>query len=305
MLLTKPTAWQVSLVLAVGIVAVSTAAIFARLAFEDLGRRSVGFSLVLAASRLILAALILLPAWRGLRQAALEPKALLYAGVAGLFLALHFGTWISSLAYTSVAAATTLVTTNPIWVTLLTGLWLKEKTTRLTWLGIGVSLLGGLLLALGDAHAETVNSNPLLGDCLALVGAWTFSLHMLFGRAAQRRGIGLGSYVAITYSVAAIVLLPLPWLFGAGYTGYPGRVYLWILLMALLPQLIGHTSLSWAIRWLSPTLVTLAILFEPVISSLLAYLIFQEIPGPLVLVGGGVLLLGVAAASVGSGQKTA
>jgi drug/metabolite transporter (DMT)-like permease len=220
--------------------------------------------------------------------------------VSGLFLALHFATWIASLSYTSIAASTTLVTTNPVWVALLCWLWFGEKPKLLTTFGISVALLGGIIIGFGDTGAVGESSDPLLGDLLALVGAWAMSLNLLLGREAQRRGLGIGGYVAISYSVAAVALLPLPLVFGSSYGGYPSLVYLYILLMALLPQLVGHTSCNWAVRWMSPTLVSLAILFEPVCSSFLGYLVFGEVPGRLVLVGAVVLLGGVAIAAAGS-----
>jgi len=311
-MLKQPLPWQVGLVLVAGVFAISTAAIFIRLAMDaaaspyanaSAGVRGVGFSLFISASRLAIASLLLVPAWRNLQPSQLSPGALRYAGAAGLCLALHFATWITSLSFTSIAASTTLVTTNPVWVALLSWLWLKEKPKALTVLGIGAAFGGGVLIALGDTGGVTGGSNPPLGNFLALVGAWMASLYFLLGREAQQRGLGIGSYVAIAYSTGALVLLPLPFIAGSTYVGYPIAVYLYILLMAVLSQVVGHTTLNWAIRWISPTLVTLAILFEPVSSSFLGYLIFNEVPGLLVLVGAAVVLTGVAVAIYGTREK--
>lgn len=293
-ILKQPLPWQVGLVLAVGVFAISTAAIFIRLAIASAGVSGIGFSLFLAASRLAIASLLLLPAWRHLGVTQLNPGALAYAGAAGVCLALHFATWITSLSFTSIAASTTLVTTNPIWVTLMSWLWFREKPTKLRMFGIGVAFSGGVLIALGDAGTTATGSNPPLGNFLALVGSWLISLYLLLGREAQRRGLGIGTYVVVAYSTGALVLLPLPLLFGTNYVGYPLTVYLYILLMAVASQVLGHTTMNWAVRWISPTLVTLGILFEPVSSSFLGYLIFREMPGLLVLVGAVVLLGGVA-----------
>jgi len=296
----QPLPWQVGLVLVAGVLAVSSAAIFIRLANTAAGLSGVGFSLFLSASRLTLASLLIVPAWRNLGSHKLSPGAFHYAVGAGICLALHFAAWITSLSFTSIAASTTLVTTNPIWVALLSWLWFKEKPSRLTLLGIGIAFIGGVLIALGDQETVNVNHNPALGNSLALIGAVIVSLYLLLGREAQRRGLGIGSYIDIAYSTGALVLLPLPLIFGVGYLGYPRAVYLYILLMAVLPQLIGHTSFNWAVRWISPTLVTLAILWEPVVSSFLGYLVFQELPGRFVLVGATVLLGGVAIAVFGA-----
>lgn len=296
----QPLPWQVGLILVTGVLAVSSAAIFIRLANTAAGLSGVGFSLFLSASRLTLASLLILPAWRNLRPNQLNPSAFHYAVGAGICLALHFVTWITSLSFTSIAASTTLVTTNPIWVALLSWLWFKEKPSRLTQLGIAIAFIGGVLIALGDQETVSISPNPALGNSLALVGAGMASLYLLLGREAQRRGLGIGSYIAIAYSTGALVTLPLPFMFGVNYLGYSNAVYLYILLMAVLPQLIGHTSFNWTVRWISPTLVTLALLWEPVISSCFGYLVFQELPGRFVLVGATVLLAGIVIAVFGT-----
>lgn len=296
----KQPLWKVTLILSVGILAVSTAAIWSRLAFEAAGIREVGFSLVIAASRLTLASVILLPTWRNIKRGEEFKRALPYAIAAGGFLGIHFACWISSLAYTSIAASTTFVTTNPVWVALISWVWLKEKISRKTISGIAIALAGGLVIGLADSGGNA-GSNPLLGNFLAIAGAWAVSFYLLLGREAQKRGLTLSGYGAIAYTTAAVVLLPMPILFGSAYSGYQNQdqIYLYILLMALLPQLVGHTSINWAMVWLSPTLVTLLILFEPVVASLLGYFVFGEVPPPQVFLGGAVLLTGVAIAVMG------
>ncbi|HGY10656.1 MAG TPA: DMT family transporter, partial [Oceanithermus profundus] len=134
------------------------------------------------------------------------------------------------------------------------------------------------------------------------VGAWTVSGYFLLGREAQRRGLSIGQYVAVAYATAAAVLLPLPALFGTPYTGWPLAFYGYALAMALTSQLIGHTSFNWAVRWVPPVMVTLAILFEPLGSGFLAYLFFGEVPAPLVFVGAAVLLAGVGVAVLGQAR---
>ena len=298
-----PHKWQIGAILVLGVLTVSSAAIFIRLCIEAAGVSGLGFSLFLAASRLSLASLILLPLWRSLPQTQIYSGAYYYAVAAGVCLALHFATWITSLSFTSIAASTTLVTTNPVWVVIISWWWFREKPTRLTILGIAIALLGGIAIALGDKSVTGVNSNPLLGDLLALLGAWLVSLYLLLGRQAQTKGLGISSYIVVTYTTAAVLLLPLPLVFGSSYFGYPNLVYFYILLMAILSQLVGHTSFNWAVRWISPTFVTLAILFEPVSSSFLGFVLFDEVPSLLVLLGGLILLLGVATAVIGGDKQ--
>ncbi|MEB3826500.1 DMT family transporter [Phormidium sp. CCY1219] len=296
----KPSPWKVCFILTCGVLAVSTAAILIRLALDAADLRGAGFSLVLAASRLTVAALMLLPAWGKIYRNRIPRSALGYAVAAGACLTVHFASWITSLSYTSIAASTTIVTTNPVWIALFSWLWLGEKPSRQTSMGIAIALVGGAIVGLGSNNSSYAGSNPLLGNFLALVGSWTVSWYLLLGREAQKRGMGIGGYSAIAYATAALLLLPMPFLFNASYTGYSPEVYLYIVLMAAIPQLVGHTSFNWAISWISPTVVTLAILFEPVCASILGFLVFGEIPGISVLVGGVVVLVGVAIAAIGS-----
>jgi drug/metabolite transporter (DMT)-like permease len=298
--LAKPPApWQVVLILITGIFAISTAAILIRLAIEAAGTSGAGFSLVLSASRLIIASVLVMPVTVRTPWKQLEPGALRYAAFAGIALALHVVLWITSLSYTSIAASTTLVTTNPVWVAIISWLWYRERLSRWQILGIAIALTGGILIGLADAGAGGAGSNPLLGDALALMGSITVSFYLLLGREAQQRGLSTGRYSALAYTTAAILLLPVPVMFGVSYTGYPPLVYFYILLIAMIPQLMGHTILNWSLKWIAPTFVTLAILFEPVGSSLLGYVIFQEIPGMPVIMGALLLLLGVAIAVLG------
>ncbi len=289
------TRWQAGAILLFGVFCVSTSAVFIRLALSDAATSGVGFSLVIAASRLAIASVILLPTWRQFQPERYQPRAVLYSAIAGLLLALHFATWTSSLSYTSIAASTALVTTNPVWVALLSWLWFGERPSWRTAVGIAVTLVGGGII--GWQGEGSMGANLLLGNGLALAGAWTVSLYFLLGREAQRRGLKIGQHSAIAYTVAALALLPLPTALGASYGGYPPSVYGWIVLMAIVPQLLGHTSLNWSVHRLSPTLVTLAILMEPVGASALGYAVFGEIPGIRVLVGAMVILVGVAVAA--------
>ncbi|MFP4009129.1 MAG: DMT family transporter [Spirulinaceae cyanobacterium] len=300
----KPTPWQVGTILIVGVLAVSTAAIFIRLAMETAQIRSVGFSLFLAASRLAIASLlIVLPQGRSRFALPLNSQSFYYAVGAGVCLAVHFAAWITSLSLTSIAASTTLVTTNPVWVALLSWLWFKEKPGKIAIFGIAIALAGGIFIAWGGSESLNTAPNPLLGNGLALIGAWMASLYLLLGREAQNRGLGTNGYIKIAYSTAALVLLPLPWFFGGQYGGYPAAVYLYIFLMALISQVLGHTSVNWAVRWISPTLVTLGILFEPVGASVLGFFIFGEMPQPQTIWGAIILLLGVGTTVIGTRDR--
>ncbi|WP_199194025.1 DMT family transporter [Pleurocapsa sp. CCALA 161] len=290
----KPARSQILLVVVIGIIGVSLAAIWVRLAADAVTiNNKLGFSLFLAASRMILAAIILLPSWKNLQLDHNKSHAYYYAIAAGLCLAIHFATWITSLAYTSITASTVLVTTNPIWVGLFSWWWYGEQLSPQGIIGIAIALCGGMIMAIADSGQGGGYSNPILGDILALIGAVMSSLYIIFGSQAQRRGLDTGNYIAIAYSTAAFCLLPLPFLFGVSYFGYEGKVYLYICLMAVMSQVIGHTSLNWSVRWVSPTVISLSLLFEPVIASLAGAIVFREVPSINLLLGGLIILWGI------------
>lgn len=281
-----PSSSRLTVILTVGVVAVSLAAIFVRLADAP--------GVVVAFYRMLIASLVILP-WtlRALKRTPLSRENIGYTVLAGLFLGIHFATWISSLSYTSVAASVTLVTTNPLWVALFSWIFLKHSPSFTMILGILIAVLGGALIGFGGAGSG-VGSAPLVGNALALVGAICVSAYFLLGRSAQRRGLNLQAYVGVAYGVATLVLLPLPLFFGDSYITYSPETFMWVALLALVPQLIGHTSFNYTMKHLDPTLVTTIIMLEPVSSSLLALFIFGEVPSLLTIIGGAILLSGVA-----------
>ena len=297
----KPSGMRIALVLLVGVTAASTAAVFVRLGYAaGEGLNDVGVGLALAASRLTFAGLLLAPMWYRTRdEARPAPGANWYALGAGIFLAIHFASWVPAFAFTSIAATTTIATSSPVWVALMLWLWQGEVPTRMTIAGIAIAISGAVVLAWGDAAGAGAGPNPLLGDALALAAALGFSFYFLMGQEAQRRGISTTRYVAVVYPIGAAVLLPIPFFVGPHYGELPGMVLFYGLMLALVPQLIGHTSFNWAVKWITPTIVTLVILLEPVGSTLLGVIVFSEVPGWTVLLGAIILLAGVAIAVVG------
>ena len=267
--------------LATGITAVSFASIFIRLAEAP--------SLVIAASRLTIASLILAPAAfiksrEELR--ALTKVDLRLAIFSGLFLGLHFATWISSLEYTSVASSVVFVSTSPLFVGLASHFLLKERVSRQMFVGIAVSVLGGMIIGYGDF---SLGPRELLGDFLALAGAVTVSGYLLIGRRLRPK-LSLLSYIFLVYSTAAVFLIALCLAVQYPFSGYPAQTYLMFFLLAVVPQIIGHSSYNWALKYLPATFVGVGTLGEPVGSTILAYFILNEVP-TLAKLGGGVLIL--------------
>ncbi|AFY38250.1 protein of unknown function DUF6 transmembrane [[Leptolyngbya] sp. PCC 7376] len=292
----SPTNLMIWGILSIGVIAVSTSAIFIRLAMDAADQQGIGFSLLIAASRLIFASIALIPTWPIVVKTKSTKKAVGYAIAAGIALAFHFGLWISSLSFVSVAVSTSLVTTNPIWVALIGWLWQKKTLSKQTMVGIALAIAGSFIVTWGKPVEASFNSSPVLGAALALLGSIAASFYVVFGQEAQKQGLQIQNYATIAYTVAAIALLPMPILWGENYGGYGLEVYAYILAMTIIAQLIGHTSLNWSLRWLPSVTVTLCILCEPVIASILSFFILQEIPSFSVVFGGLVILSGVAIA---------
>ncbi|NTV65791.1 MAG: DMT family transporter, partial [Oscillochloris sp.] len=259
--------------------------------------------LTVAAGRIVLASLILTPiawGWKGAELRQVSRRDLGLAALAGISLAIHFASWTSSLAYTSVASSTALVTTNPVFVSLATWLILRERMGWGSWLGVLITVAGSALIALSDSSGG--GSNPLLGDGLALFGAITVTGYLLLGRSLRTR-ISLLPYIWLVYTTCALVLLVVIALTGQSLLGLPPLGYLLILGLALGPQLLSHTSFNWALKYLSPTLVAVSILGEPIGSTILAVLIFKQELRPLQMAGGAVLLIGIAVATLAESRR--
>jgi drug/metabolite transporter (DMT)-like permease len=282
--------------LGLGVFIVAWAAIFIRWAGEAPG-------LAIAAGRLTLAALILAPialatgALRELR--ALGRGDLLLALLSGLALAIHFATWISSLSMTTVASSVVLVETNPLFVALASHFILRERVSRLAAVGIGLAVLGSVLVGYGDFG---LSGQALLGDLLALIGGLMAAIYFLLGRRLRQR-LSIVAYIWPVYSTAAVALLGACLVAGQRLAGYAPPTYLMFFLLAVGPQLLGHSSLNYALGQLSATFVTVTALGEPIGSALLAFLLLQEVPPSIVFAGGALILAGIALASQGERRQ--
>lgn len=272
------------LVLFSGIVAISTGAIFARLADAP--------ALVTAAYRVGLASLILVPlacikARDELRHLTLRDL----GGVllAGFFLAIHFATWISSLKYTSVANSVVLVNMSPLWVGLLAPLILKEKVARATIGGIILSIAGCLIIGSSDLVA---GGQTLWGDCLAIIGGLCLAGYLMAGKQLRSR-LSLLSYVAMCYGSAAVVLWILVLTMGLQIYGFSNQTLTAFWGMAIISQVIGHSCYNWALRYCSASLVALSLLGEPIGSTILAYFLFKEGLTLLKFCGGFLIMAGI------------
>jgi drug/metabolite transporter (DMT)-like permease len=213
------------------------------------------------------------------------------SSLAGAFLAGHFVTWIASLELTTVAASVVLVSTQPLWVALLSIPLLAERPRRLQWIGIGVAVLGAVWVGWGD-FGRTAAS--LRGDLLALTGAVLAAFYYVLGR-GLRRGMTIWPYVAVVYGAATLVLLVAMVGSGTAFTGYPATDWMVFGALAAGPMMIGHTGQNWALRYLPAYVVNLSLLGEPIGATLIAWLLpgIRETPPASVLVGGALILTGI------------
>jgi drug/metabolite transporter (DMT)-like permease len=278
-------------ILILGVVAVSSGAIFVRLADSS--------PLVTAAWRMTLATLVLLPYafWKArgeLRQ--LSRRELGLGALAGFFLALHFATWISSLNFTSVANSTVLVNSTPVWVAIMTPWLTRDHVSRRAWLGIATSVAGGIVIGLGDFAAGT---RALLGDGLALAGSLALAFYMLCGRNLRAR-LSLPAYLTVCYSSATILLWACVLVAGQPATGFNAKTWGALFGMALVSQHLGHSSYNWAMKYFSAGFIAVCLLGEPVLSSLLAWWLFDEALTWGKAAGGALILAGIYLAATAS-----
>jgi drug/metabolite transporter (DMT)-like permease len=264
---------------------------------------------VIAAYRLALATLILAPFCvkgfiKEVLPATRRDKGLMV--LAGVFLAFHFGTWITSLEYTRVASSVVLVATTPLWVAILSPLVLKERLNKWTAIGLAAAMVGTILVASSstcrldisglECSSGVLQRRDLIGDLLALAGALFACGYLLIGRKVQT-GMSFRSYIFTVYGTAAIVLILLVLVSGEKFFGYSGVSYIWMLALAVVPQLIGHSSFNWALKSLPASFVAITLLGEPVGPVILSMILLKENPTILEITGGVFILAGILLAS--------
>jgi drug/metabolite transporter (DMT)-like permease len=277
--------------LGVGIVAISFASIFIRFA-QDEGVPS----LSIAAWRLAIASVVLLPYALATRRdeiRSLTGREWVLLLVSGLFLGLHFATWIASLALTSVANSVVLVSMGPVFVGLGSWLFLRERPSLALGAGIVLAAAGSVIISSGDLGQ---GKDQLIGDLLALTGAVMVAGYFMIGRKVRAHR-SLTAYVALVYGAAMVVLVAIVLVTRQPMSGFSLEAYAWLLALGLVPQLIGHSTLNWALRHLSATFVTILTLAEPIGSGILAFVILGEVVTVSTIAGGFLVLAGIYVAS--------
>ncbi len=255
------------LTLLLGVIAVSFAAIFIRLADAP--------PLIIAAYRMLIAAFIITPFY--LLRSRGQPKKMrrqdiILVLLSAAFLATHFWLWITSLEYTSIASSVVLATSHPVFVAIISYFLWREKLSRKALLGMATAFCGVVVINYGGF---TLSSDAIFGDVLALTSAALVAFYLIIGRYLKER-VQLLPYLSAVYGGAALMLIAAALIAGHSVTGYSANTYLMLILLALIPQLAGHSLLNQAVRQMPVTLVSVAILGEPLGAVILGYIILGE-----------------------------
>ncbi len=278
---------RIVLFLAVGMASFAFAPIFVRIAGDT-------DPLALAAIRTVSAALVLFPFWffrtsRAITFFNLRDK--IIAAVAGILLGFHFIFWILAVQNTTIASASILVTIHPVILILIEAGLFKRIFPPLVWLGVFVAFSGSVLLGYSDSRADTIFEHALLGDMYALIAAMLFALYFLISQRLRQKSDWL-NYVFRVYGATGITCLVAAVLSGSDFRVDP---VVWVagIAMALGPQILGHGSMNYTVKYVAPTLLATLILTEPVFATILAWFIFTEIPPLLTFPAMAIILSGV------------
>jgi drug/metabolite transporter (DMT)-like permease len=272
-------------VLTIGVICISTAAVIIRLI--EAPATAIAFYRLAIASIFILPLSSFLRNTNGLNQIRLQDTLMCLA--ASVAISIHFVAWIASLEYTSVASSVILVTTSPLIVAFLSKLFFQERLHKNVYLGIALGLIGAVVLTWGDSRLE---GRELWGDLLAFIGALSFAFYLILGKRVRTRLNNL-DYTSFVFLSASVMLFVISVIADQPLWSFDSKSIIFIVTLAIIPQLIGHSSITWALGSVRATLVSVAIMAEPVGAILLAWLILNEHPSLANLIGGLIILSGI------------
>ncbi|MCI2255376.1 DMT family transporter [Domibacillus sp. PGB-M46] len=270
--------------LAVGVAAVSTSAVLVELTTAP--------SAVVAFYRLFFSALLILPYFllRNLPELkTFSKKDWIFSGVAGVFLAVHFILWFESLNFTSVASSVVLVTLQPLFSFVGTYFFFKEKISFTTIVSAMVAIIGSVIISWGDFY---VSGMALFGDFLALAACAMVTAYLLFGQEVRKTHSLMG-YTFIVYSFSAVTLFIYCIALQYPLMNYPAQDWVYFLLLAIVPTLLGHSLFNWSLKWISTNVISVSILFEPVGAIILAYILLGETVIMSQVIGGFIIVCGI------------
>ena len=273
------------IMIVIGVLGISLSSIFVKY--------STAPSAVTAAFRLLWTVLFLTPVVLGKPAVRnelqhLPRKLVLLSCLSGLFLAIHFVLWFESLHHTSVASSTTIVCTEVVWVCLGFCLFLKGRLSLKAIAAIAVTLAGSGLIA----YADSGSGAQFYGDILALLAAIAVAVYTLIGRVVRSQ-TSTTVYTYMVYTACAAVLTATCAIQGHQLFSYGPSPILVGALLAIFSTILGHSIFSWCLKFFSPSFVSASKLCEPVAAALIAAFLFAEIPVPLQILGGILILGGV------------
>ncbi|MCX6828640.1 MAG: DMT family transporter [candidate division Zixibacteria bacterium] len=248
--------------------------------------------LPIAFYRMGMAALILaIPALPKMRQTfrILTRKQIGLLVLSGIVLGLHFAFWVTSLFYTTISNSTILVATQPIFILAMEAAILKDKIPVRSVVGMVVAIIGMAVISRGDLH---LGKEYIIGDILALIGAFCAGTYLFIGRQLRARIDNLG-YILPVYTISALTLLIISLAYGENMTDYPARSWIIFLLLAIIPTVLGHSLYNWLLKYVPAHMVATTILGEPIGATILAIFFFNQIPGWWTVVGGALILSGI------------
>jgi len=285
------------LAIVIAVIACSFSSIFIRWSDAD--------PLAIAFYRLLFTTLLLLPFVLMRRGGELKNLGGKNVGIMlgiGLVLSFHFSMWVTSLGLTTVASSVILVTAHPILVGTISHFVLKDRLSRLNFIGIFVGVAGVIILVMGDFSGGSLTGSQTLGNILALLAGICAGIYILGGR-RMRRSISVITYAFLVYLFCTIFLLIQCLATSTPLFPLPANEYYLFLLMALIPGILGHTLYNWSLKHVTATVVSVSLLGEPIGSSILAVLLLGEMPGKYVLIGGPIVLAGILMASMRKRKK--
>lgn len=265
------------IIVGIGVLAVSTSAIFVKVTSAPSG--------VTAFYRMFFTVLMMVPAFlfKYLSEVKnISKRDWMLSAFAGIFLAFHFILWFESLHYTSVASSTVLVTLQPLFAFIGGFLFFKERYSFASLISALIAIAGSIIIGWGDFQ---YSASALFGDILALIACALITGYLMFGQAVRKR-VSSVTYTFLVYGISSVVLFIYVLGMNEPFFGYAAKDWICFIMLALIPNLLGHSLFNWSLRWLSTTVISMAILFEPVGASIMASFILDEILMPEQILGG-------------------
>ena len=277
----------------ISIVSVSFAAVFIVSVSESVSPLSISFYRLLFTFLLVSPAVVLSKKFREELKGLSQREFLVMVGI-GVVLALHFALWVTSLDYTSVASSVILVTAHPVLVAPVAHYFLRERLSLMNLFGIGLSIFGVVVLVLGNYDLGPLTIDSLQGNILAILGGVAAGLYILGGR-KMRKTVSISSYVFVVYATGAVALFFMCLFFNSSFFNLSLRDYEIIFLMAIVSGVFGHTLYNWSLAEIRASVASVALLWEPIGSTLFAYVLpwIHQTPSFYTIIGGFFILLGI------------